>query len=64
MNDQASSWLTAIDGLAEMQESLDLVALSHSHRHDVLGSVDQWHVQERRQPAARLDLSPGPVGVV
>jgi hypothetical protein len=41
-------------------ESLDLVARSHSHGHDVLRGLNERHVQARRQPAARLDLSHGP----
>ncbi len=35
-----------------------------SHGDDVLGGLNERDVQERRQPTARLDLGPGPVGVV
>jgi len=47
-----------------LAESLDLVPRSDSHGYYVLGGLNERHVQERRQPAARLDLSPGPVGVI
>ncbi len=47
-----------------MPQALDLVPSSDSHGHDVLGGLNERHVQERRQPAARLDLSPGPVGLI
>jgi hypothetical protein len=47
-----------------LPESLDLVARSDGHRDDVLRGLNERHVQERRQPAARLDLGTGPVGVV
>jgi sulfatase modifying factor 1 len=33
-------------------------------RHRVLGGLNERHVQQRCQPAARLDLGAGPVGVV
>ena len=33
-------------------------------RHDVLRSLKERHVQERRQPTARFDLGAGPVGVI
>jgi len=47
-----------------LAKALDLVARSDSHGYDILRSLNQRHVQERRQPAARLDLGSGPVGVV
>ena len=47
-----------------LTQPFDLVARSDSHRYDVLRGLNERHVQERRQPAARLDLGAGPVGVV
>jgi hypothetical protein len=47
-----------------LPESLDLVARSDSHGHDVLCRLNERDGQERCQPAARLDPSAGPVGVV
>ncbi len=47
-----------------MSQSFDLVARGHSHGNYVLCGPNERHIQERRQPAARLDLGPGPVGVV
>jgi hypothetical protein len=47
-----------------LAQPFDLVARGHSHGHDVLRGLNERHVQKTRQPAARLDLGPGPVGVV
>ena len=45
-------------------QPLHLLGGGDGHRHDVVRRLRQRHVQQRRQPAARLDLGPGPGGVV
>ena len=40
------------------------VARSDSHGDDVMRGLNEENVQERREPTARLDLGPGPVGVI
>jgi hypothetical protein len=47
-----------------LPQALDFVARRDSHGYDVLGGLSKRYVEERREPAARLDLSIGPVGVV
>jgi len=42
----------------------DLVARRDSHGYDILGGLNQGNVQQRSQPAARLDLGPGSVRVI
>ena len=47
-----------------LPERLNLVPRSDSHGHDVLGGLNERHVEQGREPTARLDLSPGPLGVI
>jgi hypothetical protein len=47
-----------------LEQPLDLVARSASHGDDVLRDLNEGYVQQRSQPAARLDLGAGPVGVI
>ena len=47
-----------------LPQALDLVPRSHGHGHDVLRGLDERHVEQRREPTARLDLGTGPLGVV
>jgi len=47
-----------------MPQALNLVARCDSHGHDVLGGLDQRHFEQGLEPAARLDLGTGPLGVV
>ena len=47
-----------------LPQALDLVPRSDGHGYDVLGCLDQRHVEQGRESAARLDLGTGPLGVV
>jgi hypothetical protein len=47
-----------------LPQALDLVARRDSHRDHDLRGLNERDIQERRQPAATLDLGPGPVGVI
>ncbi|MEI7780884.1 MAG: hypothetical protein WCJ18_03030, partial [Planctomycetota bacterium] len=44
--------------LSPMAKSLDLVTRRDSHGHDVLRGLNERNIEQRRQPAARLALSP------
>src|SRR5262249_21740072 len=45
-------------------QPLDLLGGCDRDGHDVVGGLDQRDVEQGGQPAARLDLGPGPGGVV
>jgi hypothetical protein len=47
-----------------LPERLDLVSRSDGHGHDVLGGLNERHIEQGREPTARLDLGTGPLGVV
>ena len=42
-----------------LPQALDLVARSDSHRDDVLGGLNERHIEQGREPTARLDLGTG-----
>jgi len=47
-----------------LPQALDLVASSDSHGHDVLRGLNERDIEQRSEPAARLDLGADPVGVI
>ncbi len=47
-----------------MPQALNLVARGHGDGDDVLGGLSERHVEQGLEPAARLDLGTGPLGVV
>jgi len=47
-----------------LPQALDFVARSDGYRRDVLGGLNERHIEQAGQPTAVLDLGAGPVGVV